>query len=117
MKFKRRNITKKRYIINPLTIRAEVKRNELLARFIGHWNESRIRGWGHTYGYIQIESKLVECNQISRTEYKDVCENVYTTEVSLYCEFDHCKNGWTEKHTDELQNILLKYNITLERKN
>lgn len=117
MRNKIRYKTLKRYLIHPATVRAEIRRNPILRPYLGHWNASaRVSGWGHTHGYIQVESDLIESNHISRDEWRDVCENVYSTKVYLYCEFEHCKNGWTEKHLEELNNILKKYNIKLEDK-
>ena len=108
-----RSKTKKRYILNPATVKAEIRKNPLLSKYLGHYNSSRVSGWGHTHGYIQVESKWIECNHISRTEYNDVCENVYTTKIKLYAEFEHAKYGWTEAHNEELKKIAGKYKIEL----
>jgi hypothetical protein len=113
-----RHKTRKRYLINPLTVRAAIKKNPLLSGYIGQWcASSRVSGWGHTYGYIQVESTLIECNPISRNEYVDICENVYSTKVELYCEQKHSKEGWTDKHAEDLQKILNTFKIKLEVRN
>lgn len=109
-----RHKTKKSYIVNPLTIRAEIRRNKLLGSYLGHWRASaKVKGWGHTSGYIQVESKLIDCKFNYRTEYEDCYTNIYSVEVYLYAEYEWEKKGWTEQHTVELKKILNKNNLIL----
>lgn len=119
-----KDVTNTTWTVHPTAVRAAIKKDEMLNKYLGRWSKcSRISGWGHLHGWIQVHSVLVDVTmEPNVTTYetdtfkqvKRVVNNVYSTRVNLRCEYDHAKAGWTDAHRERLVNLLKGFGLTLE---
>ncbi|GEM_PF-5927373 len=114
-KRKRRQYTKVKWLVNPQSIKAEIKKNPILKSYLGYWiKSSRVSGWGRSCGYIQIDTFAVDWKNIRRTDYADYNESIFSCKILLSAENDYSKKGWEEKHLEEIKKIAEKFNIELK---